>query len=179
MQTKELDFQEICLQHLFRVNLNILIRDIQYSFQKSSKRKKFYSIKTIAKSTLFSHRIESAIATGSWTGERSGVTQNMDKTNYLATISQLQRVSSMFPGDQENFIARTLHPTHYGRFCPIETPEGTEIGLRKNLAILSRVSTSVELDEDKFMKDLETLELKERELKKYDVFFNGMIYWKC
>jgi len=40
----------------------------------------------------------------------------------------------MLPGDQENFMARTLHPTHYGRFCPIETPEGTEIGLRKNLA---------------------------------------------
>ena len=87
----------------------------------------------MAKSTLFSHRIESAIATGAWTGERSGITQNMDKTNYLATISQLQRVSSMLPSDQENFKARTLHPTHYGRFCPIETPEGTEIGLRKIL----------------------------------------------
>ena len=111
------------LATLFRVNLGILIRDIQYSLQKSAKRKKFFSIKIIAKSTLFSHRVESAIATGSWTGERSGITQNMDKTNYLATISQLQRVSSMLPSDQENFAARTLHPTHYGRFCPIETPE--------------------------------------------------------
>ena len=46
------------LSILFRVNLGILVRDIQYSLQKSSKRKKFYSIKTIAKSTLFSHRIE-------------------------------------------------------------------------------------------------------------------------
>ena len=50
---------------LFRVNMNILIRDIQYSLQKVSKRKKFYSLKTIAKSTLFTHRVESAIATGS------------------------------------------------------------------------------------------------------------------
>src|SRR3989344_5991933 len=131
------------LASLFRVNLGILIRDMLYSLQKSSKRKKFFSIKTIAKSTLFSHRVESAIATGSWTGGRSGVTQNMDKTNYLATISQLQRVSSMLPGEQENFMARTLHPTHYGRFCPIETPEGTEIGLRKNLAILSKISTRI------------------------------------
>jgi len=113
---------------LFRVNVGILIRDIQYSLQKISKRKKFYTIKTIAKSTLFSQRVESAIATGSWIGERSGVTQNMDKTNYLAMMSQLQRVSSMLPGEQENFAARTLHPTHYGRFCPTETPEGTEIG---------------------------------------------------
>ena len=162
------------LATLFRVNLGILVRDIQYSLQKSSKRKKFFSIKVLAKSTLFSHRVESAIATGSWTGERSGITQNIDKTNYLATISQLQRVSSMLPGDQENFMARTLHPTHYGRFCPIETPEGTEIGLRKNLAILARVSTRVELDESKFMKDLESLELNKEDIGNYDVFFNGM-----
>jgi len=55
------------------------------------------------------------------------VTQNMDKTNYLAVLSQLQKVTSMLPGEQENFMARTLHTTHYGRFCPTETPEGTEI----------------------------------------------------
>ncbi len=161
------------LATLFRVNLGILIRDIQYSLQKSTKRRKFFSIKILAKSTLFSHRIESAIATGSWTGERSGITQNMDKTNYLATISQLQRVSSMLPSDQENFMARTLHPTHYGRFCPIETPEGTEIGLRKNLALLSQVSTRVDLDENKFLKELENLGLEKEGIEGKEVFFNG------
>lgn len=162
------------LSTLFRVNLGILIRDIQYSLQKSVKRRKFFSIKIIAKSTLFSHRVESAIATGSWTGERSGITQNMDKTNYLATISQLQRVSSMLSSDQENTKARTLHPTHYGRFCPIETPEGTEIGLRKNLAILSKVSTRVNLDEVKFLKDLESIGLEKEGIEGQEVFFNGM-----
>jgi len=162
------------LATLFRVNLGILIRDLQYSLQKSSKRKKYFSIKVLAKSTLFSHRVESAIATGAWTGERSGVTQNMDKTNYLATLSQLQRVSSMLESGQENFKARTLHPTHYGRFCPIETPEGTEIGLRKNLAILSRVSTRAELDENKFFKELELLGLDKEGTNGFEVFFNGL-----
>ena len=162
------------LATLFRVNLGILIRDIQYSLQKSSKRKKFFSIKIIAKSTLFSHRVESAIATGSWTGERSGITQNMDRTNYLTITSQLQRVSSMLPSDQENFLARTLHPTNYGRFCPIETPEGTEIGLRKNLAILSKVSTRVGFDKKVFLKDLESIGLDKEGIKGADVFFNGM-----
>ena len=161
------------LSMLFRVNLGILIRDIQYSLQKSSKRKKVFSIKIIAKSTFFSHRVESAIATGSWTGERSGVTQNMQKTNYLDTISQLQRVSSMLASDQENFMARTLHPTHYGRFCPIETPEGTEIGLRKNLAILSRISTEVKFDQNKFLKELEQEGLEITGAEGKDVFFNG------
>ncbi|MEK7092325.1 MAG: DNA-directed RNA polymerase subunit B, partial [Patescibacteria group bacterium] len=87
--------------------------------------------------------------------------------------SQLPRVSRMLPSDQENFLARTLHPTHYGRFCPIETPEGTEIGLRKNLAIMSRVSTRVFLDEAKFLKDLEKDGLDKEGNKNFEVFFNG------
>ena len=159
------------MSDLFRVNMSILVRDIQYSLQKIAKRKKFYSLKTIAKSTLFTHRIESAIATGSWIGERSGVTQNMDKTNYLAMLSQLQRVSSMLSGEQENFMARTLHPTHYGRFCPTETPEGTEIGLRKNLAILSKISTAVNFDDKGAVKKFGEFGLNNEEGA--DVFLNG------
>ena len=161
------------LADLFRINMNILLRDIQHSLQKVQKRKKFYSIKTIAKSTLFTHRIESAIATGNWIGERTGVTQNMDKTNYLAILSQLQRVSSMLPGEQENFLARTLHPTHYGRFCPVETPEGTEIGLRKNLAILAKISTRSDLSDEKLLKVLTSLGMKKEENNGSDIFFNG------
>ena len=159
------------LADLFRVNMNILVKDIQYTLQKVAKRKKFYSVKTVAKSTLFTHRVESAIATGSWIGERSGVTQNMSKNNYLDMLSSLQRVSSMLPDEQENFLARTLHPTHYGRFCPTETPEGTEIGLRKNLAILSRISNAVEFNEKEVVKQLQSLGLDEESGK--DVFFNG------
>ena len=161
------------LSDLFRVNLNILLREIQHSLQKTVKRRKFYSIKTIAKSTLFSHRMESAIATGSWIGARSGVTQNMDKTNCFSMMSQLQRVASTLPGEQENFAARTLHPTHYGRFCPIETPEGTEIGLRKNLAMLAKISTQVNMDDNKLMKILEVEGMSDEEGKKIDVFYNG------
>jgi len=162
------------LADLFRVNLNILLRDIMHTLQKIQKRKKFYSLKTIAKSTLFTHRVESSIATGNWIGERTGVTQNMDKTNYLAVLSQLQRVSSTLPGEQENFLARTLHPTHYGRFCPTETPEGTEIGLRKNLAILAKISTITSLEESSFKNVLSEIGLKtEKQEIGTDVFFNG------
>ncbi|MDD5193100.1 MAG: DNA-directed RNA polymerase subunit B'' [Candidatus Nanoarchaeia archaeon] len=162
------------LADLFRINMNIFLRDIVHSLQKIQKRKKFYSIKTIAKSTLFTHRVESAIATGNWIGERTGVTQNMDKTNYLAILSQLQRVSSMLPGEQENFLARTLHPTHYGRFCPVETPEGTEIGLRKNLAILTKISTRADIDDEKLIKILANLGVKrEVEGNGNDIFLNG------
>src|SRR3989338_9724393 len=161
------------LSDLFRVNLNILLREVQHTLQKIVKRRKFYSIKTIAKSTLFTHRIESAIATGSWIGERNGVTQNIDKNNSFAIMSQLQRVTSTLPGEQENFAARTVHPTHYGRFCPIETPEGTEIGLRKNLALLARISTRCPMSEEKIIKVLNEVDLSKENDKPIDVFLNG------
>ncbi len=160
------------LSDLFRVNLNILLREIQHSLQKTVKRRKFYSIKTIAKSTLFSRRIESAIATGSWIGERRGVTQNMSKTNYFDMLSQLQRVASTLPGEQENFAARTLHPTYYGRFCPIETPEGTEIGLRKNLALLSRISTRSPMNNEEVIEILKTYNMHDGD-GAIDIFYNG------
>ncbi len=160
------------LSDLFRVNMNILLREIQHTLQKIVKRRKFFSIKTLAKSTLFTHRMESAIATGSWIGERSGVTQNMDKNNSFSIMSQLQRVSSTLPGEQENFAARTVHPTHYGRFCPIETPEGTEIGLRKNLALLARISTQVSKEHKDVLAVLEEAGMTSEE-GSIDVFYNG------
>jgi DNA-directed RNA polymerase subunit B len=156
---------------LFRVNLTIFLREVKSALQKTMKRRSFYSIKTIAKSTLFSNRIESAIATGSWIGEKTGVTQNMKKDNVLAMLSQLQKIVSALAGEQENFAARTVHPTHYGRFCPIETPEGTEIGLRKNLAMLARVSTETDFSEEDFIKIMKEFEMDFE--KEEDIFFNG------
>ena len=159
------------LSDLFRVNISILLREVQHTLQKTVKRRKFYSIKTIAKSTLFTHRVESAIATGSWIGERKGVTQNMDKNNLFAIMSQLQRVTSTLPGEQENLPARTVHPTHYGRFCPIETPEGTEIGLRKNLALLARISTRTTMEHEAVLKVLKNSGMNDDGV--LDVFYNG------
>ncbi len=145
---------------LFRINLTMLLRDLQNNLIRLAKKKKIYSLMTLAKATLFTQRIESAIATGSWIGERTGVTQNMDKNNYLSMFSQLQRIISLLPTEQENFRARTLHPTHYGRFCPIETPEGTPIGLRKNLALLAKISTDIIMDDKVFMSALQESGMK-------------------
>ena len=64
----------------------------------------------------------------------------MDRANFTASMSHLQRIVSPLSASQENFAARALHSTHLGRLCPIETPEGTNIGLRKNLALLCSVS---------------------------------------
>jgi DNA-directed RNA polymerase beta subunit len=107
---------------------------------------------------LITQRIYSAIATGNWVGGRKGIAQRMDRLNFIATMSHLQRVVSPLLASQENFEARMLHPTHFGRLCPSETPEGTNIGLRKNLALLTNVSLSA--DENKVIEDLQKCGLK-------------------
>jgi len=78
--------------------------------------------------------------------------------NYLEMLSHLQRVVSPLSASQENFDARELHSTHLGRLCPIETPEGTNIGLRKNLSLLCSISN--ESDEDSVIKQLKNFGLK-------------------
>ena len=99
------------------------------------------------------------MATGEWVGGRQGVSQRLSRTNFLDMVSHLQRVASPLSSSQENFEARALHCTHIGRLCPIETPEGTNIGLRKNLAMLCSLSQFAE--EDEVVEKLKTLGLKE------------------
>jgi len=128
------------LEDLFRTNLNKLVKDLLYNFQRIVKRGKVPSIKVIIRDKLLTNGIYSPMATGNWVGGRKGISQRIQRVNHLETISHLQRVVSPLSPSQENFAARALHPTHLGRLCPIETPEGTNIGLRKNMSLLATVS---------------------------------------
>tara|TARA_Y100000031_G_C8244257_1_gene397271 strand:- start:2896 stop:3870 length:975 start_codon:yes stop_codon:yes gene_type:complete len=151
---KKLKLSGDLISDLFRVNLRILINDILYNFQRLVKRGKYTSLKIVIREKLLTSRIQSAMATGTWVGGRKGVSQNIDRINYLASLSHLQRVVSLLSSTQENFEARALHPTHWGRLCAIETPEGTSIGLRKNMALLCSI-TQGEVQEDKLRRILE------------------------
>lgn len=144
---KRLKLSGVLLADLFRVNLKVLIGDLLYNFQRIVKRGKFPSIKVIIRDKLLTQRIYSSMATGNWVGGRKGIAQRMQRLNHLETLSHLQRVVSPLSASQENFEARALHSTHLGRLCPIETPEGTNIGLRKNLALLTEISQE-QSDED-------------------------------
>ena len=146
------------LADLFRANLKVLIGDMLYNFQRIVKRGKFPSIKIIIRGKLLTQRMYSSMATGNWVGARKGVSQRIQRINFLETLSHLQRVVSPLNATQENFQARELHATHLGRLCPIETPEGTNIGLRKNLALLSRASGQT--PEEEIMKSLKNYGLK-------------------
>ena len=146
------------LMDLFRVNFKILIGDILYNFQRIIKRGKLPSIRVIIREKLLTSRIYSSMATGEWVGGRQGISQRMSRTNYLDMVSHFQRVVSPLSTSQENFAARALHCTHIGRLCPIETPEGTNIGLRKNFAMLCSISQMVE--EEQVMEKMKGLGLR-------------------
>lgn len=148
---KRLKLSGDLLADLLRVNLKILVNDILYNFQRLVKRGKFpVTIKSIIRDKLLTSRIYSSMATGSWVGGRQGISQRIQRLNFLDMLSHLQRVISPLSATQENFEARELHATHMGRLCPIETPEGTNIGLRKNLAMLCRCS--YDSDEESILK---------------------------
>lgn len=74
----------------------------------------------------------------------SQLSQFMDQTNPLAEITHKRRLSALGPGgltrERAGFEVRDVHPTHYGRICPIETPEGPNIGLINSLATFARVN---------------------------------------
>ncbi len=144
---------------LFRVNFKILVGDILYNFQRIIKRGKLPSTRVIIRDKLLTSRLYSSMATGEWVGGRQGISQRMDRSNFLAMISHLQKVVSPLSSSQENFEARALHCTHLGRICPIETPEGTNIGLRKNLAMLCSISNST--PEPAVLERIKTLDFRE------------------
>ncbi|MBT4670236.1 DNA-directed RNA polymerase subunit B'' [archaeon] len=158
-KNKKLKLSGELISDLFRVNMRVLVNDILYNFQRLVKRGKFQSVKIIIRDKLLTSRLNSAIATGQWVGGRKGISQNIAKVNYLDTLSHLSRVVSLLSNTQENFEAREIHSTHWGRLCPIETPEGTPIGLRKNLAMLAQV-TQKSISEEKTKKNLENFGVK-------------------
>src|SRR4051794_25856389 len=74
----------------------------------------------------------------------SQLSQFMDRTNPLSEVTHKRRLSALGPGgltrERAGFEVRDVHPTHYGRICPIETPEGPNIGLINSLATFARVN---------------------------------------
>ena len=76
----------------------------------------------------------------------SQLSQYLDQTNPLSSLTHRRRISSLGPGgldrDRISFAVRDIHPSHYGRICPIETPEGQNVGLIASLTTCARVNES-------------------------------------
>jgi DNA-directed RNA polymerase subunit B len=140
---KVIKFAGQMLADLFRTAFRNLVRDMKYQLERSGQKRGINAVAAAVRPGIVTDKLNNAIATGNWGRGRVGVTQLLDRTNYLSTISHLRRIQSPLSRSQPNFEARDLHATHFGRICPSETPEGSNCGLVKNLALSAIISLNV------------------------------------
>ncbi len=132
------------MSDLFRVSVVNLLKDLKYQLERNFRKKGDIRIKSSIRPDLLSNKLQHSMATGNWVGGRTGISQLLDRTSNMATISHLRRVKSPLSRSQPHFDARELHPTHWGRLCPNETPEGQNCGLVKTSALMVNVSKGSE-----------------------------------
>lgn len=142
-KNKRLKLAGPLLADLFRVVFRNLCRDIKYQLERMGLKRQIPTISAAVRPGIITERLQHALATGNWGRGRVGITQLLDRTNNVSTLSHLRRLQSPLSRSQPNFEARDLHPTHWGRLCPNETPEGSNCGLVKNLALAASMSVSV------------------------------------
>jgi len=120
------------LQNLFRIGLQRLVRKLRNQTNKidSSCSLNFSIVNATVKEFFGS----------------SQLSQYLDQTNPLSSLTHRRRISALGPGgfdrDRISFAVRDIHPSHYGRICPIETPEGQNVGLIASLTSCARVNKS-------------------------------------
>lgn len=120
------------LQNLFRIGFQRLVRKLRNQTNK------------IDSSHLLSFNIVNATVREFFGS--SQLSQYLDQTNPLSSLTHRRRISGLGPGgfdrDRISFAVRDIHPSHYGRICPIETPEGQNVGLIASLTTCARVNRS-------------------------------------
>ena len=120
------------LQNLFRIGFQRLVRKVRNQTNK------------VDSSHLLSFNIVNATVREFFGS--SQLSQYLDQTNPLSSLTHRRRISGLGPGgfdrDRISFAVRDIHPSHYGRICPIETPEGQNVGLIASLTTCARVNKS-------------------------------------
>ena len=120
------------LQNLFRIGFQRLLRKLRSQTNK------------VGSSQLSTFNIVGATIREFFGS--SQLSQYMDQTNPLSSLTHRRRISGLGPGgfdrDRISFAVRDIHPSHYGRICPIETPEGQNVGLIASLTTCARVNKS-------------------------------------
>lgn len=139
---KAIKFAGQMLADLFRTAFRNMVRDMKYQLDRVGQKRGPAVVNAAIRPGIITDKLANAIATGNWGRGKVGVTQLLDRTNYLSTLSHLRRIQSPLSRSQPNFEARDLHSTHFGRICPAETPEGSNCGLVKNLALSAIISVT-------------------------------------
>jgi len=170
-QNKRVRLAGDLLQELFRVSFSMLLKDVKYQLEKQYTRGREINVSNAVRSRPMDERIEFALATGNWTGGRSGISQVLDRTTYISSIAHRRRITLLLEKTRPHFEARDVHATQWGRISLNETPEGKNCGLVKNLAVGAIISK--ERDDSEIKKYLKNVCSQ----GKYgaDVYVNGVL----
>ncbi|MGC9190347.1 MAG: DNA-directed RNA polymerase subunit B, partial [Candidatus Micrarchaeia archaeon] len=129
--------------------------------ERTTARGRRLSVRTNINPDTLTEKILYSMGTGSWPGGQTGVSQVVERTNMASMLAHLRRVKSPLAKKHPHFKARDVHGTHVNKLCPSETPEGTEVGLTRYLALMAKVTVGAD---DKMLLDkLKELKLIEGE----------------
>ena len=107
---KRLKLSGNLMEDLFRVAFTNLMKDLKYQLERNFSRKKEFKISSAIRPDLLSQRLLHALATGNWVGGRVGVSQLLDRTCNMSTLSHLRRITSPLTRSQPHFEAETFIP---------------------------------------------------------------------
>ncbi|MFH1779696.1 MAG: DNA-directed RNA polymerase subunit B'' [Candidatus Micrarchaeota archaeon] len=140
---KRLKISGKLMEEVFRYAFQFLVKDVAYQMERANVRGRRMSMFSIVRPDALSDRIKYSMATGNWVGGHTGVSQPLDRYNFISAASFLKRVTSPLAKKHPHYKARDLHGTHWGRLDPNETPEGPNCGLVKNLSLYCEVTTGI------------------------------------
>tara|TARA_B100000795_G_scaffold253626_1_gene223929 strand:- start:10 stop:3633 length:3624 start_codon:yes stop_codon:yes gene_type:complete len=197
---KRIELPGILLSNLFRQYFSKLVKDMRNSIMKEFNSNhgtmdvqniiNETNIYKLLKSTTIETGIKFALATGNWgiktSSNKVGIAQVLSRLNFTAMLSHLRRLSTPNEKTGKLIAPRKLHNTQWGVVCPAETPEGSSVGLVKNLAIMTQVTgmtsskpvfekiLAMNLIELKDIGDSEENKIKFNEISNYGkIFVNG------
>lgn len=157
------------MEELFRYAFQFLVKDIAYQMERANVRGRKMSMFAIVRPDALTERIKYSMATGNWVGGHTGVSQPLDRYNFISATSFLRRVTSPLAKKHPHYKARDLNGTHFGRLDPNETPEGPNCVASDTQVTLSNESGTTISDYKDIGERLLAFDWEKKELKKADV----------
>jgi len=138
---KRLELSGKLMENLFRFSFKHFTKDLKFQIDRTITRHRKLNINTVIRPDAITERIMFAVSTGNWIGQLTGVSKYLSRDNFITPLTDLRKVKSTLDSSRELYEARDVHGTHWGRLCPIETPDGPNCGLVKNLAMMAKITT--------------------------------------
>nr|XP_034315896.1 DNA-directed RNA polymerase II subunit RPB2-like [Crassostrea gigas] len=182
---KRLDLAGPLLAFLFRGLFRNLMKEVRLYAQKFIDRGKDFNLELAIKTRIITDGLKYSLATGNWGDQkkahqaRAGVSQVLNRLTFASTLSHLRRLNSPIGRDGKLARPRQLHNTQWGMICPAETPEGSAVGLVKNLALMAYISVGsqpspiLEFLEEWSMENLEEVSPSAIQEYCHKIFVNG------